>query len=316
MLATGGTISTAQGAAGATPALDAAALAQAAQAAVERIVVSTRDVSRISSRNVTPAVMWTLALAVAEEIRSGADGVVVTHGTDTLEETAYALSLLVRTSVPVVVTGAMRVPGSPGEDGPANIAAAVAVASTPRFSAYGPVVVHQDEIHLARWATKVHSTRVAAFGSPPAGPVGMVVEGRTIPFFGPLPTECLPRVSAPDKRVELIWTSAGSDGLVVDALRDRVDGLVVAGLGGGHVPSPMADALLRASAQGVAVVLSSRCSSPGILRDTYGGAGGEMHLLASGLVSAGTLSPAKARLRLLFGLSAGLAPAELFAAEA
>src|SRR5690606_15237746 len=141
---------------------------------------------------------------------------------------------------------AMRVPGSPGEDGPANIAAAVAVASTPRFSAYGPVVVHQDEIHLARWATKVHSTRVAAFGSPPAGPVGMVVEGRAIPFFGPLPSECLPRARAPDKRVELVWASAGSDGLVVDAIRDRVDGLVVAGLGGGHVPGPMADALLRA----------------------------------------------------------------------
>jgi L-asparaginase len=315
LLATGGTISTARGAAGATPTLGAETLASAVGAADGHVVLATRDVARLSSRNVTPANMWELARAVTEEIESGADGVVVTHGTDTLEETAYALALLVRTSVPVVVTGAMRVPGSPGEDGPANLAAAVAVASTPAFAAYGPVVVHQDEIHLARWATKVHGTRVAAFGSPLAGPAGMVVEGRAVPFFGPAQPDLLPRSSAPDKRVELIWAVAGSDGLVVDAIRDEVDGFVVAGLGGGHVASPLAEALVRACAHGVPVVLASRCVSPQVLRRTYGGVGGEMHLLASGLVSAGTLSPPKARLRLLFGLSAGLAPGELFAAE-
>ncbi len=312
LLATGGTISTQAGAGGATPALGAQALAAAARSGDGDLAIVTRDVARVSSRNVTPAAMWELAGAVADEIRGGCDGVVVTHGTDTLEETAYALSLLVRTSVPVVVTGAMRVPGSPGEDGPANLAAAIAVASTPGFAAYGPLVVHQDEIHLARWATKVHGTRVAAFGSPAAGPAGMVVEGRAVPFFGPPPSERLVRAGAPDKRVELVWAAAGSDGLVVDAIRDRVDGLVVAALGGGHVPAPMADALLRAAAQGVAVVLASRCASPQVLRSTYGGAGGERHLLASGLVSAGALSALKARLRLLFGLSAGFTAAELF----
>ncbi|MFC4298412.1 asparaginase [Castellaniella hirudinis] len=316
LLATGGTISTQRGADGATPALGAQALAAAARAGGADLVVTARDVLRLSSRNVTPAAMWDLACAVEEEIQGGAEGVVITHGTDTLEETAYALALLVRTSVPVVATGAMRVPGSAGEDGPANLAAAIAVAATPRFAAYGPVVVHQDEIHLARWAAKVHGTRVAAFGSPAAGPAGLVVEGRALSFFGPPPSERLLRACAPDKRVELIWAVAGSDGLMVDAIRDRVDGLVVAGLGGGHVPAPLAEALVRAAGAGVAVVLASRCASPQVLRDTYGGAGGERHLLASGLVSAGALSPVKARLRLLFGLSAGFTAAELFAAEA
>lgn len=315
LLATGGTISTKRGADGATPALDAETLASAAQRAGRGVAISARNVSRLSSRGITPADMWGLANAVEEEIRRGADGIVVTHGTDTLEETVYALSLLVRTSVPVVLTGAMRVPGSPGEDGPANLAAAIAVATTPRFSAYGPVVVHQDEIHLARWVSKIHSTRVAAFGSPSAGPVGMVVEGRAVSFFGPPPPDRLPRSGAPDKRVELIWSVAGSDGLVVNAIKDQVDGLVVAGTGGGHVAPPLAEALVAAATQGVAVVLASRCADAQVLQSTYGGVGGEIHLLASGLVSAGNLSAAKARLRLLFGLSAGLDPVELFAPE-
>ncbi|TAN30955.1 MAG: asparaginase [Castellaniella sp.] len=312
LLATGGTISTKQSGTGAVPALDAEVLAAVARQSGGEVLISARNVSRLSSRSMTPASMWDLACAVEEEIRGGSDGVVITHGTDTLEETAYALSLLVRTPVPVVLTGAMRVPGSPGEDGPANLAAAVAVAATPRFSAYGPVVVHQDEIHLARWVAKVHSTRVAAFGSPPAGPVGMVIEGRAVPFFGPLLSDRLPSPVAPCKRVELLWFAAGSDGFVVNAIKDRVDGLVIAGAGGGHVSPPLAEALVEAATGGVAVVLASRCASAQVLRATYGGVGGEIHLLASGLVSAGSLSAVKARLRLIFGLSAGLSPAELF----
>jgi L-asparaginase len=316
LLATGGTISTQRGPEGARPALEADALAATAQGADRDVTFHARNVSRLSSRSITPATMWDIACAVEDEIRQGADGVVITHGTDTLEETAYALSLLVRTPVPVVLTGAMRVPGTPGEDGPANLAAAVAVATTPLFAAYGPVVVHQDEIHLARWVTKVHSTRVAAFGSPTAGPVGMVAEGRAIRLAGPLPSERLSRTRAPSRRVELIWSVAGSDGLLVDAIKSQVDGLVVAGTGGGHVAPPLAEALVAAAAQGVAVVLASRCPDAQALHRTYGGVGGEIHLLASGLVSAGSLSPTKARLKLIFGLSAGFTPSRLFPAPA
>lgn len=315
LLATGGTISTRQGLAGAIPGLDASTIARSAQVGDQDIQVCTRDVLQVSSRNVTPMTMWDLARTVREEIDAGAAGIIITHGTDTLEETAYALSLLVQTPVPLVLTGAMRVPGSAGEDGPANVAAAFAVATNPVFSAYGPLVVHQDEIHLARWVTKVHSARVAAFASPSTGPVGIVVEGRAIPLAGPLIPENLSRISAPDKRVELIFALAGSDGLIVDAIRDQVDGIVLAALGGGHVASALAQSIVSAAARGVAVVLASRCPSPQVLRGTYGGIGSETHLLESGLVSAGNLAPIKARLRLIFGLSAGFSPEELFAGD-
>lgn len=312
LLATGGTISTKRGQAGAVPGLDAGTIAHSAQVDGQDIQIRTRDVLQVSSRNITPMNMWYLAHAVHEEIKAGAVGIIITHGTDTLEETAYALSLLVQPSVPLALTGAMRVPGSAGEDGPANVAAAFAVATNPVFSAYGPLVVHQDEIHLARWVTKVHSARVAAFASPSSGPVGVVVEGRAIPIAGPLIPEYLSRTRAPNKRVELVFALTGSDGLIVDAIRDQVDGIVLAALGGGHVAPALAHSLVAAAARGVAVILASRCPSPQVLRSTYGGVGSEAHLLGSGLVSAGNLAPIKARLRLIFGLSAGFSPDELF----
>jgi L-asparaginase len=110
----------------------------------------------------------------------------------------------------------------------------------------------------------------------------------------------------------LIWAVAGADGLLVDAIAECVDGLVVAGTGGGHTSPLLAEALLRVVAAGRPVVLSSRCPGGTVLRNTYGGPGSETHLLAGGLISAGSLSPVKARLRLVFGLSAGLAPRDLF----
>ena len=313
LLATGGTISTNAGPNGAMPVLGAEHLARDLLGGSSDVVVRARDVLRISGRDMTLKNMWDLAQAVRDEIEHGADGVVITHGTDTLEETAYALALLVESSVPVVVTGAMRGPESPGADGAANVSAALAVAGDVDFARFGPVVVFQDEIHLARWATKTHSTRVAAFTSPAAGPIGHVVEGRAIALLGPpADTDRLQRMAEPDKRVELVWTVAGSDGMVVDAIADRVDGLVVAGTGAGHVAAPLAEALMRLVDEGRPVVLASRCVDGQVLQHTYGGLGSETQLLSAGLCSAGNLSAVKARLRLSFGLSAGLVAQDLF----
>lgn len=313
LLAMGGTISTNAAPMGALPILGAEDLANGVLGHAHDVIVHSRDVLRISGRGITLKNMWDLAEAVRDEISSGADGVVVTHGTDTLEETAYALALLVDTPVPVVVTGAMRVPGTLGADGPANLAAALAVAQSSEFAAFGPVVVFQDEIHAARWVTKTHSTRVAAFSSPAAGPVGLVVEGKAITLLGPpSKTERLTRIAAPGKRVELLMAVAGADGMIVDAIADRVDGLVIAGTGGGHVAPPLADALVRLVRTGCPVVLASRCADAQVLSHTYGGSGSEVHLISEGLRSAGNLSALKARLRLSFGLSAGVPVADLF----
>ena len=312
VLAMGGTISTSAFPDGALPVLGAERLAGDLGASAD-VVVRARDVVKISGRGVTLKNMWDLAQMVHEEIEAGVDGIVVTHGTDTLEETAYALALLVDTVVPVVVTGAMRVPGTPGADGPANLNAAFAVAQNPAFASFGPVVVFQDEIHLARWATKTHSARVAAFSSPAAGPVGHVVEGRAIAFSGaPIYKDTLPRTAPPDKRVELLMAVAGADGMVVDAIADRIDGLVVAGTGGGHVAPPFAKSLVDLAHGGLPVVLASRCADAQVLEHTYGGPGSEVDLLGNGIHPAGNLSAIKARLRLAFGLSAGLSAAELF----
>ena len=313
LLGMGGTISTNTTPNGALPVLGAEQLAAGIFDQADDVIVRSRDVLKISGRGITLRHMWELAEAVRDEIRQGADGVVVTHGTDTLEETVYALALLVDCTVPIVVTGAMRVPGAPGADGPANLSAALAVAQNPAFAAFGPVVVFQDEVHLARWVTKTHSTRVAAFTSPATGPIGQIVEGKATVLIGPpAQTEKLASIAAPDKRVELLMAVAGTDGLVVDAIRDHIDALVIAGTGGGHVAPPLAEALVRMVQSGRPVILASRCADAQVLSRTYGGPGSETHLTAAGVLSAGNLPPLKARLRLAFGLSAGLSVHELF----
>ncbi|MFC4115307.1 asparaginase [Nonomuraea zeae] len=311
LLAMGGTIANAPSAGRATPRHGAAELAGLLRALP--VELRTGDVRTVSSRAVTPADMWALAEAVRREIAGGANGVVITHGTDTLEETAYALALLVDTPVPVVLTGAMRAPHLPGADGQANLVAAVAAALHEPLARYGPVVVFQDEIHVARLVTKQHSARVAAFASPSAGPVGFVIENEVELLLGPAPEpDRLTAAAPPDRKVELVVAVAGSDGTLVDAIAGDVAGLVVAGTGGGHLSPALAEAVLRVVRSGRPVVLTSRCADGPILRRTYGGPGSETHLLGEGVLAARILSPAKARLRLLFGLSAGLPAEDLF----
>ena len=314
LLATGGTISTNAAPQGAMPTLGAEQLAEAISLYNRGdLELRSRDVAKISGRDITLRDMWNLAEVVADEVADGADGVVITHGTDTLEETAYALALLLDRRVPVVVTGSMRVPDSPGADGAANLSAAVAVAADPGFARFGPVVAFHDEIHLARWATKTHSAKVAAFTSPTAGPIGHVAEGKAIVVLGPPDDDDrLSRTAPPGTRVEMLWAYADSDGMIVDAIADRVDGLVVAGTGVGHVAGPLAEAMMRMVASGKPVVLTSRCADGQVLEHTYGGLGSETQLLSEGVYSGGNLSAVKARLRLAFGLSAGIPPQELF----
>jgi L-asparaginase len=254
--------------------------------------------------------------ALAHEVRNGVaegyDGVVVTHGTDTMEETAYALALQLDIEIPVVLTGSMRLSHEPGADGPANLVRALRVATTPAAGRLGPVIVMQDEIHLARWVTKVHTSRVAAFSSPGLGPVGHVVEGNVYLHACCASRDYLGMPDRLDKRVEIIWVSTGADGLLVDAAATVAQGLVVAGTGGGHVPPQMTGSLQSAVEHGLPIVLASRCIDGPILEGTYGGVGSETHLRSIGLHSAGELAPIKARLRLLTALALGKGAAEVF----
>jgi L-asparaginase len=252
---------------------------------------------------------------VAAARTSGADGVVVVQGTDTLEESAYLIDLLWDLPAPVVLTGAMRNPTLAGPDGPANLVAAVAVAASTDARDLGALVVFNDEIHAARFLRKQHTTSPATFGSPNAGPLGHVVENRPR-FLTAVPRRPTYPAPAPlTARVPVLAIAMDDGGEALAALAGRCDGLVVAGLGAGHVPPAMAEPLGEL-ARHVPVVLASRTGAGAVLTHTYGAVGSETDLLARGLIGAGFLDPYKARVLLRVLLGAGADRAAIAAAFA
>ncbi|MGI5237778.1 asparaginase [Dactylosporangium sp. CA-139066] len=257
--------------------------------------------------------------AVAELIRARAEGVagvVVVQGTDTIEETAYLLDLYHTGAQPVVVTGAMRHPEQAGADGPANLLAAVLTAASEAARDLGCLVVLADEIHAARRVRKTHTTAGSTFRSPDGGPLGYVVEDRPrllnrVPRRPALAPPATPR----PPRVPVLTMALGDDGVLLDDLGARVDGAVIAGFGGGHVPRTIVEKVQKL-AEEVPVVLASRAGSGPVLTQTYGYPGSELDLIARGLVPAGFLDPLKARLLLCALLSGGAGPEAIAAAFA
>jgi L-asparaginase len=241
------------------------------------------------------------------------DGVVITQGTDTLEETSFLLDLLLTTDLPVVLTGAMRNPGLPGADGPANLLGAVQVATSPQSRGLGPLVVFNDEIHLPRFVRKMHSASTAAFSSPNAGPIGWITEGRVrIPLRPATRTRPLPRTeisSSRFPRVALLKLGLDAEeSLIRLALQDGFAGIVIESFGGGHVPRQLMTFLTKAADE-LPVVFASRTGAGELYESTYGFPGSERDLLAHGLLSSGMLDGLKSRLLLTLLLAAG-APRE------
>ena len=250
----------------------------------------------------------------AEQLATSGNPVVVVHGTDTLEETAYLLALTIQPGVPVVVTGAMRRVDDPGPDGPANLAAAIAVAQSRITRHAGPVVVMNDEIHSSFWARKGHSTSPSTFTSAPAGPIGAIVEGRPELWMTPDHDPYLGPVVPMPHRVPVVHVSVG---LTPDLLPDsnHIDGVVIAGTGGGHVPSTLVEWIDTLIEERKPVVIGTRVAEGRTLTATYGGPGSEQDLLHRGCVGTGYLSVVKARLRLLYCLACGKPSAEAFQRE-
>ncbi|MFD4375379.1 asparaginase domain-containing protein [Streptomyces sp. NPDC058486] len=269
--------------------------------------VELRDFRRLPSSSLAPEDLAALAAEVGEAV-DGGSGVVVVQGTDTLEETAFLLDLLCPTErAPVVVTGAMRRPDLPGADGPANLAAALAVAADPACRGLGVLVVLADEIHAARHARKTHTTSVATFASPGAGPLGTVVEGTPRILLRPAVPTAPRRLSYdPGVRIALLTLTLGDRGELLSAVDDRFQGLVVAAFGAGHAPAWLVEPLAEL-ARRIPIVLASRTGSGTGLSDTYRGPGSEYDLLHHGLIPAGPLDPAKARLLLAALVSSGAA---------
>ncbi|MEV6566895.1 asparaginase [Streptomyces kronopolitis] len=244
----------------------------------------------------------------AGQVAAGAAGVVVVQGTDTLEETAYFFEAVWPHQEPVIVTGAMRHPGLPGADGPANLLAALTVAAAPASRSRGCMLVMEDEVHLARWVRKTNSSRPDAFSSAPAGPVASVTEG-AVHYFHPAGTRPpaleRPRSRPGAARVPLLEATLDDSGELLDALvAAGAPGVVVAATGVGHVSGRLADAIERALPH-LPVVVATRTGSGTTFRRTYGFRGSESDLLGMGVTMAGWLCPRKARILLCTLLAAG-----------
>ncbi len=231
---------------------------------------------------------------------------VLVQGTDTLEETAYLLDLFWDKPQPLVVTGAMRSPQRAGSDGPANLMAAVTTAAAPASRGLGVLVVMNDEIHAAARVAKTDSMAVEAFRSPVFGPLGRLVEGT--PVYGNRPGRH-PALEGPvgtaSTRVALLITHLGDDGELLRLVTSAgYDGVVLASLGVGHVPTEVAEAVSVAAAR-MPVVFASRTGGGTTARETYGFVGSERDLLGRGAIGAGWLTPVKARLLLWTLLAQG-----------
>lgn len=312
----GGTISmTSDGSEGARPTLAPDDLLAAVPGLADTgIEVTAVDLRRLPGASVGFADWRAVRVTITQQLAAGAAGIVVVQGTDTIEEMAYLLDLTHPEPEPVVVTGAMRNPSLAGPDGPANLLAAIQVAADPRVRGQGALVVMGDEVHAARRVSKAHTSSPAAFVSRDGGPLGYVVEGRPT-LLSRLEHRTVVPVppAAANPRVAVVPIVFGDGGELLDGLAERVDGVVVAGLGGGHVPAGLV-APLAALAERIPVVLASRTRAGRVLQSSYGFPGSERDLLGRGLVSAGFLDPFKARILLYAVLAAGATPEQIRAA--
>ncbi len=300
VISLGGTIasSATPGVSGVTPRLDATDLLSGVGAVEEIASIDARAFRLVPSSDLSLSDVTSLVGEIHARLDEGAQGVVVTQGTDTLEEVAFALDLLVRRDEPVVVTGAMRHASDAGADGPANLLDALRVAAFPAARGLGALVVFNGEIHAARYVRKTHATSTATFRSTSLGPLGWVSEGHVRLGFS-LPRWPDLNVSLePPAPVALISASLGDSLALLDHVRAAgYRGVVVEALGGGHVPSRALERLEKLARE-IPVVLASRTGAGETLTSTYRFAGSEIDLLARGLFGAGALDARKARILL------------------
>lgn len=252
----------------------------------------------IDSKDMTDEI-WRRLTARVNEIaaKNEADGVVITHGTDTMEETAFFLSLTVKSEKPVVLTGAMLPATARNADGPKNLSDAVRVAASPESVGKGVLMVMNGEIFAAREVTKTHTTKIDAFASPDFSPLGRA-DGDGVVF------ERAPRLSplhfsaeSPLPRVDILYGHEGDDGALIEAaLHAGTKGIVYAGMGNGSIPAKAEKALAKASEKGIIVVRASRSNSGAVVP-------ADPSYTEAGFIDGGALNPQKARVLLRLALA-------------
>lgn len=261
--------------------------------------VRGEQIANIGSQDMDDTIWLQLAAAVNTELaKNDVDGVVITHGTDTIEETAYFLNLVVHSDKPIVMTAAMRPASALSADGPLNIYNAVAVAADPLAARRGVLVVINDEIHGARGMTKTSTTAVQAFKSSAGGLVGTSLYGENAYYRYPHPkhtagSELSLAGAAALLRVDVIYISAGFSADMIDAAVERgAHGLIIAGVGNGNMSAAALAGVTRAIAKGVVVVRSTRVPTGPVGRNI------EVNDDALNTVAAGQLNPGQARVLL------------------
>ena len=271
---------------------------------LEGIQVHSLDFFNLPSPHIKPKHMLALYQKIKEEA-DNYDGVVITHGTDTLEETAYFLDTMEVPHMPIVLTGAMRSSNELGSDGVYNYLSALRVASDDKAADKGVLVVMNDEIHAAKYVTKTHTTNVSTFQTPTHGPLGLIMKQEILYF-----KTAEPRVRFDLDHIQglvpIISAYAGMTDELIDMLDlEQLDGLIIQAFGAGNIPKETAQKLESLLQRGIPVALVSRCFN-GIAEPVYAYQGGGVQLQKAGVFFVKELNAQKARLKLLIALNAGL----------
>ncbi len=259
--------------------------------------------ARIPGPHMTPDLMLALSQCIQTALlRDDICGIIVTHGTDTLEETAYFLDLNIQSHKPIVVVGSMRNASELGYDGPSNLSAAICTAVAPDSQNKGVLVVLNNEVNAASEVTKTHTMSLDTFKSPTFGPLGIVDNNKVIYYRKKTPTQHILSDTIVND-VALIKTCAGmDDGYIHYCLSKGVKGIVLEAMGRGNIPPSMLGGLTSALQQKIPVLIVSRCPMGRVL-DSYGYEGGGKMLRNLGAIFAGDLNGQKARIKLMLILS-------------
>ncbi|UQS84328.1 asparaginase [Bombilactobacillus thymidiniphilus] len=276
----------------------------------DQLKLVTEEIFNCPSPHMTPDKMLRLTKRLRKAEQEGFFGAVVTHGTDTLEETAFFLDLTLSTNMPIVVTGAMRSSNEIGSDGLYNFKSAIQVASADVSRNQGVVVVMNDEIHSARYVTKTHTTNVATFRTPTFGPIGIISDNHVDYVQKSIPEKHL-AIETVSSGIYLIKAYAGMTGELLAVLNQpSTKGIVIEALGAGNMPPQALPALSQLLKQNIPVILVSRCFN-GIAEPVYDYEGGGANLKKMGVIFCRGLNGQKARIKLLVGVSAGLKDKQL-----
>lgn len=301
VLHTGGTIAMHQDGDGDVETSEENPLIQAIIKIPQNVTLQVENIFNLPSEHIGPKHMLVLYQRLLKANSEGFAGIVVTHGTDTLEETAFFLDSTLDIELPIVLTGAMRSANELGSDGLYNYESAIRVASDEQSSGRGVSVVLNDEIHAARFVTKTHTTNIATFGSPISGVMGILTKRQIIYLYN-LPKRHVLPIHNVNRNIPVLKAYAGMDGQLLELLAaTNIDGIIIEALGAGNLSREAATGVSYLLSRQIPVVIVSR-SFNGVAEPVYDYLGGGVQLERAGAIFATSINGQKARLKLLIGL--------------